>query len=453
MFSFLVRKAPRKIAEKPGDHVLVDLKLDGRLKPMSATEFAKHAPKSMTSKHLVDSCLLVDESLSKGESRTHAIGSGRADDQIYYPGDLGLFGCVFEAWKNHWILRTRPEDWWNPIARRVAKAVDDAAKGESGEFGFPRRGSEKVRELFVSHEGKQNIAIDLPAYTIYDADYNDLFSAFGSQIENRIKCPEYASCMQNDFASSGPEHKISSQINLMASMQEFFTFEMCLMGCGLRGLEMAGSVEDWDSLSIKLKKLRDILKPIQDATRLRDEWWDSVLDVYQNLAHTRKNPNGDPAVAKFWINILMDTTGTKYVGGGGSMPGEPVEVAAYDGWLIRFLTGNDKIIAEDLKNGGAKYLRAKLSGWNEVPMKVSLTWCKPPVVDESTLVAGIVGYKLHNGGTSTKGSSNRMISAKHGSSQQSEEGDDDTDNGDVVPSVEPHHMWAMLLAPSSPLRR
>jgi len=436
MFSFLGRKAPqapRKIAKKPGDHVLVDLKLDGRLKPLSATKFVEHAPKAMTSKRLVDSCLL------EGGSKTYAIGSGRADDQIYYPGDLGLFGCVFEAWKNHWILRTRPEDWWNPIARRIAKAVDDAAKEKM-------YGSEKVRDLFVSHEGKQNIPIGLPAYTIYDADYNDLFSAIGSQIEDRIKCPEYASCMQNDFESSGPEHKISSQINLMASMQEFFTYEMVCCGCGLRGLEMVGSVEDWDSLSIKLKKVRDILKPIQRMTLLLDEWWDSVLDVYQNLAQTRKNPNGDPSIPKFWINILMDTTGTKYVGGGGSMPGKPVEVAAYDGWLIRFLTGNDKILAEDLKNN------RELSGWNEVPMKVSMIWCKPPVADESTLVAGIVGYKLHNGGTSIKGSRKRMVSAIHGNSQQSEEEDDDNGNGDVVPSVEPHHMWAMLLAPSSPLR-
>lgn len=199
-------------------------------------------------------------------------------------------------------------------------------------------------------------------------------------------------------------------------------------GCGLRGLEMSGSVNDWARLALKLVEVRETLKPIETTLDISSVWWDHVLEVFHNLASTRKNPD-NPNVAKFWINVLMDTTGTKYVGGGGSMPGRPVEVEAYDGWLVRFLMDRKKVLVEDLKN--SKNVREKLSGFNKVPMKVSLTWCDPPVSDQSTLIAGIVGFKLHKG-----------------------EDRDVTENvdGEAVPSVEPNHMWAMLLPPDSPVR-
>jgi Domain of unknown function (DUF4419) len=207
---------------------------------------------------------------------------------------------------------------------------------------------------------------------------------------------------------------------------------MMCCGCGLRGLEMIGSVEDWDRLVTKLEQVRETLEPIQDAILLYDGWWTSVFEVFQNLANTRKNPD-DPAVVQFWINILMDTTDTKWVGGGGSMPGKPVQVDAYDGWLVSFLTGRKKILVEELFTSGN--VKKKLSGWNKVPLKVSLTWCMPPIEDDSTLVAGILGYKIHTGDQDT---------SCHDQAKEKE--------GEMVPSIEPNHMWAMLLPPESKLR-
>jgi hypothetical protein len=403
--------------------VWIDLKLDARLKPLSIEEFTKSAPKVSSSEQLASS-------LVNGE--TYGIGSGSKNDHIYFPGDLGLFGCIFEAWKNHWNIRTRPEDWWGPIACKIAKAIDTAAKRYGEE-------AEKVRELFVSHNGKEELEVNLPSYTIYDDDYDVLFSEISSKIEEKIKVPMYAQVMQNDFESSGLVHKIASQINLMASMQQFFTYGVRRSGCGLRGLEMIGSIDDWDCLVAKLQEVREILLPIQDATRLElpSRWWSHVLDVFENLANTRRSPD-DPAVAKFWINILMETTDKEYVGGGASRVGEPVEVEAYDGWLISFLTNDAKLWAKDLTVGGRKNVQKQLSGWNQVPLKVSLTWCRPAIQDNTTLVAGIVGYKVHKGPQEDA----LFDEAKDGEPQEDK----------VALSVEPNHMWAMLLSPQSKLR-
>jgi hypothetical protein len=51
--------------------------------------------------------------------------------------------------------------------------------------------------------------------------------------------------------------------------------------------------------------------------------------------------------------------------------------------------------ATHLENGDTREVSEALSCWNKVPMNISLTWCTPPVRDECTLVAGIIGYRLH----------------------------------------------------------
>ena len=439
--------APKKGVDGDNQLVLVDLKLDRRLKPTSVKKYDKQVS-GVGSAFNTNSAKFPSQRLADSliPSVSYAIGSctqsiTNDDDLVYYPiGDLGLFGCVYETWKNHWILRTCPEDWWFTVAKRIAKAVDDAAKPN-------RWGSEKVRELFVSHQGKETISVELNCYGIEDANYDTLFTAFASGIEQRIKVPEYAAYMQSDFGSSNPlTHTIASQINLMASMQEFFNFEMVCCGCGLRGIEMKGDISDWENLSLKLQRVRETLQPINKHLNLREEWWDHVFYVFQNLILTRKCcPQYNPTVREFWKNILMDTKGTKWIGGGGSMPGKPVDVDAYTGWLIKFVTGEDKILAEVLKSRGDhkddwKYIKEKLSGWNQVPMKVKLAYCNPVVEDTSTLVAGIVGFKI-------------IHEEEGGGNKKDDDGSNSGNTTESVPSVEPHHMWAMLLPPDSPLRR
>jgi hypothetical protein len=270
----------------------------------------------------------------------------------------------------------------------------------------------------VNHEGKETISVDLPCYTIYDANYEDLFGGFQDELRQRINVPEFVQAMQNDFSCSNTTHVISSQINLMSSLQQFFRYEMRCCGCGLRGLEMKGSVEDWKALSTKLAKIREILEPITCDLGLYRSFWDGVDEIFQNLAMTRENPHDDK-VAKFWINILCDTTHTKYVGGGGSLPGRPVEMQAYDGWLIKFLFDRHCIFTEDLKRG--KYDK-QMCGVNTVPLNVKMVWLSPPVEDETTLLAGMAGYTVYPGSTPT-----------------------------ASPVLEPLHLWAMLAKPSSPL--
>ena len=437
----------RDIARKEGDHVLIDLHLDARLT-------AKHAPHPRQKEKGVQKKKLkpLVESLFPG--KTYTIGSHNTNDdgdvEVCFPGDLGLFGCVYEAWKNHWILRTRPEDWWFPVALHIARAVKEATmEGASGRIGYPG-GNEKVRELFREYPGKIDLSVSLDTDTLRDVHYKELFNTLSAKIKETIQVPEYAHLLQNDFGTSGQPEMLASRINLLASMQSVSVYT-CYHhhACGLRGLEMRGTVEDWERLQLKLTGLREILQTVQGETGLCDNWWNHVAYVFQYLAKTRRNPN-DPSLPKFWINILRDTTDQDWIGGSGGMAlchGEG-EAKAYDGWLIRFLTGKDRLMPKYIQR-----VDCNLSGWNQVPMQINMLasdTTSATMSEEATVIAGIMGFIVHNyeGDEQDRASICLRLFSVLNSCNRSVA----VETTEMVPSVEPYHMWAMLLPTDSSLQ-
>jgi len=141
----------------------------------------------------------------------------------------------------------------------------------------------KVRDLFVSHEGKKEIFIDVGP-TLAGIDYSWLFNQFSSGIKANIKNPAYADIVQADFSTSSPDQVISCQVMLMASLQKYFdySFGTC---CGIPGVQMTGSEEDWIRLAEKTKKLEMLLMPIMDEIGLRNWSVFSHLDLLSLFLH------------------------------------------------------------------------------------------------------------------------------------------------------------------------
>jgi len=339
---------------------------------------------------------LSKKKISKNE--TVSLGS---QEQVYFEADLGFFQTVFEAWTNHWNLRTSPEDWWNPIIIKIAKKIDSAAKKDA-----------RVRDFFVDHQGKKEISVESSAFTIYDVDYQIIFDQFSEGIRRNIKVPEYAQCMQCDFGSTTPTQRIASQITLMSSVQEFFEYHMKVAGCGLQGLELLGTEQDWLYLVKKFDELIKLLEPLNSVIDLSSSWILHIKTVFSNLLKTYQEK---PEAVHWWKDIIME--GKTWEWGPSGM--RKYEVESYNGWLILFLTGLELIKKKDLERGRNI---EEFAGLCDVPLKISLTYLKPPIIDEGTLVAGILGFKVHN------------------------------DAVNLVPSVQAHHAWGLMLKPHSALR-
>merc|ERR1712154_348920 len=202
-----------------------------------------------------------DDDLAR--NKTFVLGS---QGMVSGDHDKGLFSTVLAAYNNHWVLKTRPEDWWTAISQIIATRIDKHAKEPA------------VRNFFVSHEGKKQLTVNVGP-SIYGVDYDRFFQAMVSQITHNINKPEYTSLMKADFSQSTSVDRIVNNIMLMYSFKEFFEYRM-MLGCGIPGVVMLGS---------------------EDVLQLKD-WFKSSQAVLKNLLETyRGNPDKD-----WWSRIVVE---------------------------------------------------------------------------------------------------------------------------------------------------
>jgi len=317
------------------------------------------------------------ESLSANDLGFEAV-EGTLDDSFYFDKDWGFFSTILACYNNHWTLRTSPDDWWNVIVKTVANAVDSNGN------------QEPVRHFFVDHQGKKTIEVILPG-RLDNVDYSWLFDQFSKGIRSNIKTPGYVGLMEADFSTTGPNQLIASQIMVMSSVQKYFSYcgGTC---CGIPGVEMKGTEQDWTKMIADTKKLEQLLAPILKHIGL-EEWFRKTIAMLRKLLDTFKgNPDTD-----WWSHIL--SFNRRYGSGARSW---------WSGWMIDFLNAGD---AETLKDFP--------SGVVSVPLKIKDVIGGPPVEDKGELVAGTFGFTV--------------------------------DEGDRAPVVEAVQGWALLLPTGSPV--
>jgi len=306
-------------------------------------------------------------------NKTPALGSS---DMVTFPGhDAGFLSTVHEAYSKHYNLRSGPEDWWYCIIQTVALAIDKNSK------------KDEVRNFFVQHEGKKTLKIDVS--TVVNIDYTWFFDQMSKQIAKNINVPEYVDKMKTDFSQSTNIHKIVSEINLMSSLQEFFGYGAGAL-CGIPAIEMKGTQDDWEKLGTKIIELKQILKPIHDVIELGDWWWSKIENIASKLLDTYNgNPDKD-----WWSQIIKNHNRPCLCG-----------APEIDGWFMKRL----------LNVHFADSISDAPSGLVSVPMTINDYGHE----EDSAIVAGMIGYKLHVG------------------------------NNESNPTVEAIHGWSLLLEPGS----
>jgi len=297
-------------------------------------------------------------------------------DEVYRDEDFGFFSAIIACYNNHWILKTSPDDWWNVIAKTIAQAID-----ENGD-------KEKVREFFVDHDEKKEIKIIVPH--LATIDYSWLFDQFSTGIRENIKTPRYVDLMEANFSTTTSNQLISSQVMIMSSMQKYFTFS-CGTKCGIPGVEMEGTKEDWEKLVDKTKELEKLLEAVMEDIELGD-WFTKTMNILNNLLNTY---NGNPDT-KWWSHIL--SWNETYGSGSRSW---------WSGWMIDFLMAGDAEEPIHFK-----------SGIVSVPLHI---FEDGGPEDTGLLVAGTVGYDV------------KEIPGSH------------------APVVEAKQSWTLLLPKKSPI--
>ena len=360
------------IRSKPTDGLNVKfISLDSNLVPAKFEDSKLKAPgqaKQLFAKYAPSTRFLIDKLTMKANSAKEArrqpadrqiVTAMGSTETIYSLGNCGLFAAVLTAYNNHWKLRTSPDDWWFCVIKRVACAIDRNAMKKS------------VRKMFVDHEGKKSIEVEVPDNSISTVDYSWFFDQITHGVKQNVKVPEFVDGMTADFGTTTAVKRIVSQITVMNSVKEYFHFGM-KCGCGIPAVEMLGTEEDWSRLNSKVKILRSLLAPIENDLDLSPRWWDVVENVFSKLLATYQ---GRPDTE--WWSHMMSYVDV-YASGMYYVPGEH----RYRGWITEFLEG-DKY-AKDIDEMTSGLVSASLTLKHPAGME-----------DKAAVVAGMLGFTLH----------------------------------------------------------
>eukprot|EP00026_Physarum_polycephalum_P009562 Phypoly_transcript_09690.p1 GENE.Phypoly_transcript_09690~~Phypoly_transcript_09690.p1 ORF type:complete len:349 (+),score=45.67 Phypoly_transcript_09690:292-1338(+) len=215
----------------------------------------------------------------------------------------GFVGACITAYNGHYHLEIGPDEVWVTITSSLSRYITANA--------------EKLRAVFVSHEGKMELNA-VGGGNIYSADYSDLIGQLSEGIDKNTK-GDIKDWIECSFSTTTPVSKIVSKVVLMAAMKEYFTYKMSLE-CGLPKVTLRGTVEDWKEIRARVNKLREFNDKTLGA-------WSQVLALVLDRfvsAFTEKHVS-----TNFWNRVA-------HIEGGGSGP------RYLEGWILAFVGFNDR---------------------------------------------------------------------------------------------------------------
>ena len=182
----------------------------------------------------------MNKTLNAAEKNNSLVASSFANEHnLKYQGEGPFFSTLVTAYANHMSVTLSPDMVWLLISQGFARYVDEHA--------------EKLRSLFVDHDGKKPLIVEGTDVLFENVDWPKLIGAFASQIEENTK-GGIAQVITADFSTTGPVERVASQITLMKSMEHYFEY-VYVTTCGIPSITLKGTPEDWQRVLEKAKKL------------------------------------------------------------------------------------------------------------------------------------------------------------------------------------------------------
>ena len=210
--------------------------------------------------------------------------------------------AVHTAYQSHYPLTLSPDIIWQCVAQGFAIHVN--------------KNAEKLRHMFVAHEGKKKLEVRRDDFVkgSPDNDWEQAFGTFSDEIEKNVG-DEIHSLLTPDFSTTGPVEKAASQVVLMNTFKEYFNYGLPTR-CGIPSITLEGTTEDWSQLRRKALSLSrfdfqwwtDAVKPILDefvnasSGVVNKEFWQTIYKVFGG--------SGGPFITG-WVLTLFPYVGYK----------------------------------------------------------------------------------------------------------------------------------------------
>lgn len=202
---------------------------------------------------------------------------------------------MFNAYNTHHNLVLRPDDFWLAVLSQFSLYVNaNAELLRKGLVGFDRK-----RELVVTGIG-----------SLATANYDSLCRRLCDEISKNVLDSSLLDMVLPNFTTSTQVDKTVACVTLMATMQKYFDYKMCLC-CGIPYVTLLGTVQDYQTL---LSKVNQLVK-YDYGTGLMMRWTKVLVPVFEELLRTveTRKPNLD-----FWSKVCSQHSfgsGPEYLSG------------------------------------------------------------------------------------------------------------------------------------------
>ncbi|KAF9377444.1 hypothetical protein CPB97_010203, partial [Podila verticillata] len=274
----------------------------------------------------------------------------------------GFIGTALQAYNQHHHLVIRPDDVWIAILSQFNFFVNANA--------------EKLRHLFVTHEGQKVLSIQTHG-GLYSWDFGKLAVQMGELIQEHVVDPNLREWIMPDFTTTTTDDRIISSVIMMSTLKKYFKYAVCSL-CGLPAVTLLGEKDDWEKLLVKIEKLAEYGEETS-------QWRNLLKVVLTGFVETFNNPDSEET-KDFWMRISQREFG-------GSGP------SYISGWITAFCFFSSEGVSLYRNNGGVKlgdtaFHRVQTgdipAGYADVPVLLDDNGTETNAV----MVAGLVGIRV-----------------------------------------------------------
>ena len=220
--------------------------------------------------------------------------------QAVYPVSHGngFVDTAIIAYNEHHHLVLRPDDVWMSILSQFSL--------------YANANAEALRHLFVQHERKKVLSLDIRdagATGNFDGRCHSLHVDFGviargmtNLIQNNVLDPDLRDWFLPTFSTTTETDRVVASSIMMATLKEYIAYEAYL-SCGIPAVTLLGDRADWEILCTKA---RGLLKYDNEAGQVATwhKLLNPVLERFVKAFDTEKEGyHSRKARASFWQRI------------------------------------------------------------------------------------------------------------------------------------------------------
>ncbi len=163
------------------------------------------------------------------------------EHQYSFSVKQGFLGAIYLAYAKHYDLVIAPDDVWLTILF----AFSD----------YMKHHAEDMRPVFVNHDQKKQLIINTED-SFKNQCWEDLLCKFENALGENIK-KDHKDWIIPHFSTTTALTRTISQIIFMGINKQYFSYGITTL-CGIPNVTLQGSLEDWNMLLDKIKRLGEL---------------------------------------------------------------------------------------------------------------------------------------------------------------------------------------------------